>query len=371
MEYQELVNWIRLINSDGVGPVTFYKMLEKYKTTESALAQVDKDKIFSEYDAKQEIEKAYKKDISIISIKDNTYPENLKSLNDAPPLLYVKGRTDILNHPVGVAVVGARNAGILGRKIASKIAYDLTNSDVLVISGMARGIDSAAHKGAMYAKDKKGPTIAVLGTGVDIVYPDENKELYNQICEQGALVSEYLLGTKPQTSNFPRRNRLVSAFASAVLVVEANVNSGSLITAKLGLEQGKDIFAVPSSPINGKVSGTNALIKDGANLTESAEDILSVLRYTQNIKIKKFAAQKPKIFANTLDKAKKSDNIPVKIKDTNLHDLIGLIPPEGIEIDELIRLAGGDAYKVMAQITELEFDDIVERKNTNILILKR
>lgn len=371
MEYKELVNWIRLINSDKVGPVTFYKMLEKYKTAENALNYIDKSKIFSDYDAKQEIEKAYKKGVCFVSIHDKEYPYNLRVLNDAPPLLYVKGRIDILNHPVGVAIVGARNANISSRKIASKIAYDLTNSDVLVISGMARGIDSAAHKGAMYAKNQNGPTIAVLGTGVDVPYPDENQELYNQICEQGAIISEYLLGTKPQTTNFPRRNRLVSALSSAVLVVEANHNSGSLITARLGLEQGKDIFAVPASPIDCKSSGTNCLIKEGAILTENAEDILNVLRYTQNFKLKRFEPKKEDLFANVLDKAKKNDNIPIKVHNKEVNSLTSFIPPEGIDIDELIRLAGGDTFKIMAQITELELDDIVERKNTNTLVLKR
>lgn len=370
MEYQELVNWIRLINSDGVGPVTFYKMLDKYKTADEALAQIDKAKIFSEYDAKQEVEKAYKNGINIISIKDSEYPENLKSLNDAPPILYVKGRTDILNHPIVVSVVGARNSSVSSRKIASKIAYDLTNNDVLIISGMARGIDAAAHKGAMYAKEQNGPTIAVLGTGVDVPYPAENKELYDDICLKGAVISEYLLGTKAQTSNFPRRNRLVAALSLGILVVEANVNSGSLITAKLGLEQGKDIFAVPSSPIEGISSGTNRLIKEGAVLTESADDILEVLRYTQNFKIKKFDIKKTDLFANTLDKAKKSDNIPLKVKNSDSNFLISLIPPEGIDIDELIRLAGGNAFDIMAKITELEIDDVIERKNTNILVLK-
>lgn len=234
MEYQELVNWIRLINSDGVGPVTFYKIIDKYQTAENALKYIDKNKVFSEYDAKAEVEKAYKQDAYFISVKDREYPSGLKLLNDAPPILYAKGRVDILNHPIVVSIVGARNASVSSRKIASKIAYDLTNSDVLVVSGMARGIDSAAHKGAMYAKDKNGPTVAVLGTGVDVPYPTENKELYEHICAQGVVISEYLLGTQPQSSNFPRRNRLVSALSSGVLVVEASHNSGSLITARLG-----------------------------------------------------------------------------------------------------------------------------------------
>ncbi|MBQ8869973.1 MAG: DNA-processing protein DprA [Alphaproteobacteria bacterium] len=370
MQYQELVNWIQLINSGGVGPVTFYKLLEKYQTARQAIKYIDKEKIFPEYEAKTEIEKAHKQGIQIITFTDKEYPQTLKSLNDAPPILYVKGRTDILNYPIGVSIVGARNASVPRRKIASKIAFDLTNNDVLVISGMARGIDAAAHKGALHAKTQKGPTIAVLGTGVDVIYPEENTELYEQICLYGAVISEYKLGTSPQTSNFPRRNRIVSALGSAVLVVDASQNSGSLITARLGLEQGKDIFAVPSSPTDGKSSGTNCLIKEGAVLTENANDILSVLRYTQNRQIKQFEIKEQDLFANRLDKVEKNDNIPVKGKSNNFKPLTNLIPDEGMDIDELIRISGQPTDKVMAQITELEIEDIIKRINSNTIVLK-
>lgn len=371
MEHQELINWLRLINSNGIGPISFFKLLEKYGTVQDALKHIETNKLFSQKQAELEIENAYKNSISIIGFNDKEYPENLKILNDAPPLLYVKGRVDLLNYQAAVSIVGARNASIASRKIASKIAFDLTNNDILVISGMARGIDSAAHKGALYAKNQNGPTIAILGTGVDVVYPIENHELYEQICVHGAVVSEYPLGTTPQTSNFPRRNRLVSAIGSAILVVEASLNSGSLITAKLGLEQGKDIFAVPSSPIDGQSAGTNKLIKDGAILTESADDILDVLHYTQSFKIKNFENKKNTLFVNPLDKVKKSDNIPIKTKSSNIEPLVSLIGKKGIDIDELIRLSGQTSNEVMAQITELELDGIIERINTNTLILRK
>ena len=370
MDYTELTAFIRIINSNGIGPINFYKLIEKYQTAENALNYIDKNKLFSQKLAELEIEKALKQNIFILTYKDKAYPQNLKNLHDAPPLIYIKGRTDILNHPIGVAIVGARNASVSSRKLASKIAFDLTNNNILIISGMARGIDGAAHKGALYAKDKKGPTIAVLGTGVDVIYPEEHNELYEQICSQGAVISEYPLGTQPQTSNFPRRNRLVSALSSSILVVEASENSGSLITARLGLEQGKDIFAVPSFPIEGKSLGTNQLIKEGAILTESAKDILDVLSFTQNKQIKEFDLNKTTLFAKSLDKAKKSDNIPIKVKDTDLQSLIGLIGKNGIDIDELIRLTNLDTVEVMAKITELELEDIVERINTNTLVLK-
>ena len=198
MDYTELTAFIRIINSNGIGPISFYKLIEKHQTAENALNYIDKNKLFSQKLAELEIEKALKQNIFILTYKDKAYPQNLKNLHDAPPLIYIKGRTDILNHLIGVAIVGARNASVSSRKLASKIAFDLTNNNILIISGMARGIDGAAHKGALYAKDKKGPTIAVLGTGVDVIYPEEHNELYEQICSQGAVISEYPLGTQPQ-----------------------------------------------------------------------------------------------------------------------------------------------------------------------------
>ena len=368
MDFKELAASIRLINSNGIGPVSFYKLTEKYQTAENALNHIEKEKIFSLKSAEFEIETALKQNISILTYKDKEYPQNLKILHDAPPIIYVRGNKNILNHPTAIAIVGARNSAIASKKLASKIAYDLTNNNVLVISGLARGIDSSAHKGALYAKNQNGPTVAVLGTGADVPYPEENIKLYEQICQQGAVISEYPLGTKPQTANFPRRNRLVSALSSAILVVEASENSGSLITARLGLEQGKDIFAVPSFPIEGKSLGTNLLIKEGAILTECAEDILDVLQFTQKKQIKFFDLYQQNLNAKTLDKAKKSDNIPLKVKGGNLQSLI---PQNGINIDDFIRVSGLDTVEAMAKITELELDEIIERVNTNTLVLKK
>ena len=280
MTEDKLIDWIQLINTDGIGPVRFYKLLEQYGTAaESLKALVAKQALFSRKSAEYELEKAARLQVKIIAKGDENYPENFNQLNDAPPVIYIRGRTDILNYPAMVSIVGARNASVNGRKIASKIAYDLTESEIIVVSGMARGIDAAAHKGALFAKKEYGTTIAVLGTGVDVAYPKENQGLYEQICAQGAVVSEFALGTQPQAANFPRRNRLVSALSAGTLVVEASLNSGSLITARMALEQGKDIFAVPGSPLEGRSAGCNQLIRDGAYLTESAEDILNTLAF--------------------------------------------------------------------------------------------
>lgn len=372
MNESELIDWIQLINTDGIGPVRFYKLLAKYGSAKESLKVLSaKQALFLRKDAEYELEKARRLNIRIIARDDKDYPQNFNQLNDAPPVLYVKGRTGILNYPAMISIVGARNASVNGRKIASKIAYDLTESEIIVVSGMARGIDAAAHKGALFAKKEHGTTIAVLGTGVDVAYPKENQGLYEQICAQGAVVSEFALGTQPQAANFPRRNRLVSALSAGTLVVEASLNSGSLITARMALEQGKDIFAVPGSPLEGRSAGCNQLIRDGAYLTESAEDILNTLAFTQNRQIKAFA--EVDLFANPLDKEQKSDNIPLQTEKADAVSdlpLTDLIPATGIEIDELIRLAGQDTARTMMQITELELEGIVERSGGSTLFLK-
>ena len=290
---QKVIDWIRLINTEKVGPVGFYKYLEKYGSASEALKELSKKmSVFPLSSAEDEIKKAQKEGVKILLQTDPLYPENLKQLNDAPPVLYVKGNMELLNYPANIAVVGSRNASLGGRKLASKISYDLTSADVLIVSGMARGIDSSAHKGALYAKNQTAPTLAVLGTGVDVCYPEENKELYEQICAQGAVISEFALGTKANISNFPRRNRIISAISVGTLIVEASLNSGSLTTAKFAMEQGKDVYAIPGSPLLNNSSGTNRLIKDGAVLVENANDILDNLKITQNRQLKSYHKQK-------------------------------------------------------------------------------
>lgn len=373
MKQQELIDWIQLINSDGIGPVSFYKLLNKHGSAAEALKYLSaKQELFSRKDAEYMFKKAEQSKIAIITRTDEHYPQNIAELNDAPPILFVKGRADILNYPATISIVGSRNATVNGRKIASKIAYDLTQNDVIVTSGMARGIDAAAHKGALYAKEQQGATIAVLGTGVDVPYPAENNALYEQICEQGAVISEFALGTTPQAANFPRRNRLVSALGVGTLVVEASLNSGSLITARTALEQGKDIFAVPGSPLDGRSAGANKLIREGAILTESADDILQTLRFTQNQQIKTYSLHDAK--AKPLDKPQKNDNICAQTDTaetkSNTEALTALIPPEGIGIDELIRTGGGNAEQTMMMITELELEGVIERVNGSTLVLK-
>ncbi len=365
MHNSEILNVLQLINTDGIGPVTFYKLLQKYGSTEKALGELSKQKdIFPRRNAEKELDQAQHLGVELILYTDPRYPEKLKNLNDAPPILYALGNIKLLNYPISLAIVGARNASIAGRKMASRIAYDLTNSEVLVVSGMARGIDSAAHKGSLYAKNQQGATIAVLGTGVDKIYPEENKNLYQQIKNQGLLISEFPLGTTAQTSNFPRRNRLISGLTDGTLVVESSLHSGSLITAKFALEQGKDIFAVPGSPLENRSAGPNRLIKDGAVLTESAEDILNVLQISQNQQIKNY-----KMSIKPLDKVENNVNISAQENVVTFNDisasLIDSISYEGVDIDELLRHSGLTQEEFFTQILDLEFSGKIERQVGN------
>ena len=365
MVTENLINILRLMNTDGIGPVTFYKLLEKHGNALSALEAIaQKKKPFSRQAAEDMITDAEKKSVHIITYDMPQYPQNLLQIYDAPPIIYAIGNIELLNYPYSIAIVGARNASIAGRKIASRIAYDLTQAEVLVVSGMARGIDAAAHKGALYAKQQKGPTIAVLGTGVDEIYPAENTDLYKDICQQGLVISEFALGTKAQVSNFPRRNRIISALTQGILVAEASLNSGSLITARLALEQGKEIFAVPGSPLENRAAGPNHLIKEGAVLTESADDILNVLSMSQSRQIKI-----SKIQSLPLDKAKNNVNISehktTENSETENVNLLDLISYEGVDIDVLLRTSNLSQADFFSQILDLEFSGKIQRQAGN------
>ncbi|MBO4293926.1 MAG: DNA-processing protein DprA [Alphaproteobacteria bacterium] len=371
MDQNTVVDYLRLINTEGIGPSWFYKYVQKYGSVCEAVKQLSLTKnLFSSKDAQKELETAFKQNIKIITCEDELYPPLLKELNDAPPVLYAKGHTELLKYPATLSVVGSRNASVAGRKIASRIAYDLTNADVLVISGMARGIDSAAHKGALYAQNTKGPTIAVLGTGIDVCYPEENMELYEQIADQGLLISEFKLGEKANISNFPRRNRLVAGLSLGTLVVEASLNSGSLITARLALEQGKDIFAVPTSPFENKAAGCNKLIKEGAVLTENADDILQTLALTQTHTLK--ISQKATLAPKSLDFEKKEVIMQkTKSADKENGDILQTIGASGIEQDELIRHLNMQTSAALVKITELELEGVLVKQNGSFLMLTK
>lgn len=209
----------------------------------------------------------------IITLADAEYPKSLLEIPDPPPLLYVKGRLDLVRHP-GLAIVGSRNATAQGIANAEAFAEVLSNAGLTIISGLALGIDAAAHRGGLAGA---GSTVAVVGTGLDVVYPARNRDLAHRIAERGTLISEFPLGTPALAANFPRRNRLICGLSGGCLIVEAAISSGSLITARLAAEQGRDVFAIPGSIHSPLAKGCHALIRQGAKLVESAQDVLEEL----------------------------------------------------------------------------------------------
>ncbi|MBL0941219.1 MAG: DNA-protecting protein DprA [Alphaproteobacteria bacterium] len=277
---QETIAWLRLIRTEGIGPITFYSLLDKFGSASEALyglpdfAKKSGRKkplaIYSETQALKECADLKSYGARLILANDPNYPDALKTLSDAPPVLSVKGPA-LLNQPV-LAIVGARNASLNAQNFTTKIARELGQLGWPIASGLARGIDTAAHKGALATG-----TIAILAGGIDYIYPPENASLYQQIAEQGSIVSEVPFGTVPQASFFPRRNRIISGISRGVVIIEAALKSGSLITARTALDQGREIFAVPGSPFDPRSQGCNHLIQQGALLVQSAEDIVATV----------------------------------------------------------------------------------------------
>ena len=283
---KDIEYWIWLSRIEGLNPKILNDLLQKYgtprvlwnKTKEELIGEGIKEKHVCEITNevyRENLDKYLKymkeNNIEIITINDKEYPDKLRVIYDPPVVLYVKGNTNILNDK-SIAIVGCRMCTKYGQNIARKLAYNLSLNNINVISGLARGIDSFAHRGAL---NQKGKTVAVVGCGLDRVYPEENRILFNQIIEDnGAIVSEYIIGTKPLAKNFPKRNRIISGLADSLIVVEAREKSGTLITVDFALEQGKDIYAVPGNIDNPNSYGTNDLIKQGAKSITRLEDVL-------------------------------------------------------------------------------------------------
>ena len=286
---KDIEYWIWLSRIEGLNPKFLNELLEKYdnpkaiwnKTKEELLEDGIKESYANEIINniyRQNLHKYLKymkeNSIDIITIKDKEYPHKLKVIYDPPIVLYIKGNKKILNEKA-IAIVGCRLCTNYGADVAKKIAYTLSLNNINVISGLAKGIDSFAHKGSITGK---GKTIAVVGCGLDRVYPEQNKVLFNEIINnKGAIISEYIVGTKPLAKNFPKRNRIISALSNGVVVVEAREKSGTLITVDFALEQGKNIYAVPGNIDSLNAFGTNELIKQGAKVFTNIQDILEDL----------------------------------------------------------------------------------------------
>ncbi|MBD3181080.1 DNA-protecting protein DprA [Candidatus Poribacteria bacterium] len=355
---EDVKDWITLSMIPGVGGVIFKRLLDFFGSPKAvlnaSLKQLNSvigltplicDAII-EYRGKISIDKEMdliqRNNCRIITIRDKSYPENLKAIYDPPPVIYVIG--DILPEDShAISVVGTRKASAYGKEAAEYISGQLASKGYTVISGMAYGIDTAAHKAALKSR---GRTIAVMGNGVDIVYPERNAGLRKEIMASGAIVSEFSMGTPPLKANFPRRNRIVSGMSLGTLIVEAPERSGALITADCALEQGREVFAIPGQIFSQKSSGTHDLIKQGAKLVHSVQDIISELPPLESLK-SKIQKTEEEIFEVNLTGDERI-----------VWESIGSSP---IYIDNISRQAKLPAYKVAAVLVMLELKGLVSQ----------
>ncbi|MDH3232966.1 MAG: DNA-processing protein DprA [Alphaproteobacteria bacterium] len=352
----EQADWLRLIRSENVGPITFFHLLQYYGSAGAALDALPalanrggrrKIKICPTDVAERELARIEEIGATLIAHGEPAYPRALGAIEDAPPLIARLGDGKILERPV-VAIVGARNASANGRRLASKLAGDLGKAGVTVVSGLARGIDTAAHTGAL-----DSGTAAVVAGGIDVVYPKENQSLYEDIVARGVVLAESPPGIEPVARHFPRRNRLISGLSLGVVVVEAAPRSGSLITARMALEQGREVFAVPGSPLDPRARGTNNLIRQGATLTETAEDILQTISTQMT---RPLAEPVGPTFDTLSDGPPSPDGLDAARK-----NIIELLSPTPAAVDELIRECQVSAALVAVVLLELELAGRIER----------
>ena len=353
------LDWLRLIRSDNIGPRTFRSLVNHFGSARTALERLPKlarrggasrhQRICSEEDARAELATADRLDVRLIAPGEVGYPPRLAVLDDAPPLLGVRGELETLMRPM-IAIVGSRNASGAGLKFAGQLARDLGNAGFVVVSGLARGIDQSAHRASI-----ESGTVAVLAGGHDQVYPPEHEDLLTAIVASGAAISEMPPGHVPRARDFPRRNRLISGASIGVVVVEAAFRSGSLITARIAAEQGREVFAVPGSPLDPRAAGTNDLIKQGATLITEAADVIRSVEPIMERPIE-LAEPDEEAFAGEPDASDRER-------------IVGLLGPTPILLDDLIRMAGASPAVVRTVLLELELAGRLERHGGGLVSL--
>jgi DNA processing protein len=356
----ERIAWLRLIRTEHVGPMTFRGLLQRFGSAEAALEELPalartggRTKPLrtpSVADSERELESLAKIGGRLFMLADAGYPRLLAAIEDAPPVLSALGASELLTDRA-IAIVGARNASGIGRKFGRDLAAELGRLGFLIVSGLARGLDAAAHEGALVTG-----TAGVMAGGVDVVYPRDNAALYERIREQGVLVSEQPLGLGPTARHFPIRNRLVSGLARGVVVVEASLRSGSLITARLAGEQGREVMAVPGSPLDPRARGANKLLREGAALIEDAADVVAALgpgpsRLAEDGPPSSPASGPPKLLESDVELAKKT-----------IAELLGPVP---LPVDEIIRQCHLSPPVVALVLLEMELGGRIERHPGN------
>jgi len=354
------LSWLRLLRSRRVGVSTFFRLMNEHGNADDALkvlpeiaraAGVLDYQICPEGVVVAELKAARIAGAKMICYGDADYPVNLADIPDPPPILWAIGNTEILKRPM-VAMVGARNASSLGTRMARKLAQELSDAGIVVVSGLARGIDTAAHIAALQTG-----TIAVQAGGVDVIYPKENAKLTEDIGNCGLRISEIAMGTTPQARHFPRRNRIISGLAKAVIIVEATARSGSLITAKNALDQGRDVLAVPGHPFDARAFGCNALLRDGATLVRSAADVIEALSCDEA--------------AAEMAEPKQPEHPVRSLRDTaDLHsEILSRLGPSPLAEDQLIRDLDLPSQKIAPELLNLELDGKIIRAAGGMLSL--
>ena len=356
-----LENWLTLLHTPGIGPSTFHTLLDHFGSADAVLNASNSElsglslkndtisalKHQEKPDITADLDWASEPEHHIITSADERYPAQLKDLTDAPPVLYVRGDPDYLLQPQ-LAMVGSRNPSAAGRNTAREFASHLSDAGITITSGLATGIDGASHEGALQGL---AGTVAVVAHGLDIVYPAQHQQLAQAISENGAVVSEMPVGTEPQRGMFPRRNRLISALSLGTLVVEAAVKSGSLITARLALELNREVFAIPGSIHNPMARGCHQLIRQGAKLVESVDDILEDLRF----RAPQITPYPIKTHQDTPEKLKDRHNT----LDPDHQKLLKCLAYEPASIDELVIRSKFSAAEVASILLILELEGII------------
>jgi len=350
-------SWLALKMIPNLGNITYKRLLDKFGDPAAIFEAKLKDLLEVEGvrrdtarrivgrdwegDPEHELMATRECGVRLITAFDSSYPQDLREIHDPPPLLYLRGN-DIPSNQTTVGVVGSRNPSHYGLKVTEEICQGLARRRIVVVSGMARGIDTAAHWGCLKGH---GFTIAVLGSGIDVIYPESNSRLFGHIVEKGAIITEFPLGTPPEAKNFPIRNRIISGLSKGVAVVEASKRSGSLITASLALEQGREVLAVPGSIESFKSTGTHHLIKQGAKLVENADDILQELGLNYP-------------YSKKLDMRKETALPPLEEDEKRVYDILGDYP---IHIDQIARYSKMDPAMVAGLLTRLEIKGVIKQ----------
>jgi DNA processing protein len=353
---ENIENWLYFNAIAGLGPVKGKALLDRFGSPQNIFKVADKELASVEgigtdliekirdkekwLDIKQEISLIQKSQVKIVTFEDPDYPQLLKNIHSFPLLLYVKGKFEEQDYKMPIAIVGMRKASYYGKTVTEELAENLACAGFTIISGMARGIDTSAHQGAL----KKGRTIAVLGSGLNYIYPRENKKLSEKIAQNGVLISEFPMNTPPDKFNFPRRNRIISGMSLGVVVVEAEEKSGALITANLASEQGREVFAVPGKIDSNYSKGTHKLIQDGAKLVMNWKDIASELIH--------------EIDWETQSNTKEKPNIRLEEFEEKIYNSLSTEPKQ---IEEIIKESEISSSKALSALLSLELQGIAKQ----------